>query len=323
MRKLGAAPLLGGAALLVALMIGGALAWRHHAQAPAPVAEPLIEPAAAAAPVVQAGPSQIAAFTADQLQAELSNNGDWQVHRLAGNPAVLVIEFPTLAAQGEALNRAAALIEKKGGSRSAVLSDTQLQALIRSAGDSAATFYYGHDYTAADLARFYSLAQGQGTPLNTAELRLRQLLQDAGLLSASPGAPATGWRGADPGALVSFPAVQGNDPRTPRDESVDPARRASVMRHELSHGRYFTDRAYREHCAFFWRSLLREDERELWRRYLASQGYDRGNEDLMINETQALLMHTPDKRDFNAAELRLGDAELEGLRDRFKLGWGG
>ncbi len=312
---LGAAPVLGGAALLVALMLGGALAWRHHAQQ-APAAEPI----AVMAPVVvqQAAPVEIAAFTADQLQAEVSN-GDWQVHRLAGNAAVLVIEFPTLTAQGEALNRAAALIEKKAGSRSAVLSDAQLREVIRAAGDSAATFYFGHDYTAADLARFYSLAEGQGTALNASETRLRQLLQDAGLLSRS----ATGWRGADPGALVSFPAVQGNDPRTSRDESVDPARRASVMRHELSHGRYFTDPAYREHCAFFWRSLLREDERELWRRYLASQGYDRGNEDLMINETQALLMHTPDGRDFSAKELRLGDAELEGLRDRFRLGWGG
>jgi len=309
LRKLGAAPILGGAALLVALMLAGALAWRHTRVSAAP--EPAVAPAAATA-------ADFAAFTPEQLLAEQAT-ADWQVHRLAGHPAVLVIEFPTLAAQGEALNRAAALIEKKGGSRSAVLSDAQLQALIHAAGDSAATFYFGHDYTAADLARFFSLADAQKLALNTSELRLRQLLQDAGLLIPS----ATAWRGADPGALVSFPAVQANDPRTARDESVDPARRASVMRHELSHGRYFTDPAYREHCAFFWRSLMREDERELWRRYLASQGYDRGNEDLMINETQALLMHTPDGRDFSAKELHLGDAELEGLRQRFRLGWGG
>ena len=93
-----------------------------------------------------------------------------------------------------------------------------------------------------------------------------------------------------------------------------------MLRHELSHGRYFTDARYREHCAFFWRSLLTEAERQSWRRYLAAQGYDAHNEDLMINETQALLMHTPDERDFKAADLQWKTADLAALRERFQLG---
>ncbi|HEY4079197.1 MAG TPA: hypothetical protein VGM81_00755 [Burkholderiaceae bacterium] len=298
---------LGGAGLIVVLMLALALVWRQmHA--------PVAGSAVAAAPA--ATEPEIAAFSPEQLLAEQARN-DWLVHRLRGDEAVLVIEFPSLEQQGLALNRVAALIEKKGGSRVSVLNDEQLQALIKSTGDDTATFYFGHDYTAADLARFYTLAFSQGIVLNANETRLRQQLLDASLLSQT----AVGqFTGADPGALVTFSATQPNDPRTQLDESVDPLRRASVMSHELSHGRYFTDKTYREHCWFFWTSLLNDHERTLWRNYLATQGYDMHAEDLMVNETQALLMHTPDGRDFNAKELHLSDAELEGLRERFRLG---
>ena len=297
---------LGGAGLIVALMLSMALVWRQmHA--------PLAQTPSAGARAIE---PEITAFSPEQLLTELVRN-DWLVHRLLGDEAVLVIEFPSLELQGLALNRVAALIEKKGGSRVSVLNDEQLQALIKSTGDDTSTFYFGHDYTAADLARFYTLAFSQGIALNPNETRLRQQLLDANLLSQT----AVGqFTGADPGALVTFSATQPNDPRTKLDESVDALRRASVMSHELSHGRYFTDKAYREHCWFFWNSLLNDHERTLWRNYLAMQGYDMHAEDLMVNETQALLMHTPDARDFSAKELHLSDAELEGLRERFRLG---
>ena len=92
-----------------------------------------------------------------------------------------------------------------------------------------------------------------------------------------------------------------------------------MLRHKFSHGRYFTDGPYREHCWRFWRGQLSETERQTWRRYLDRLGYDPGNEELMVNETQALLMHTPDTRDFDAAALGMGTRELEGLRARFRL----
>lgn len=249
---------------------------------------------------------------------QMTARGDWQVHRLRGNPAVLVIEFPGLLAQGEALNRMAALLEKNGGKRNRVLDDVALAALIVANGDNAATFYLGHDYDAEGLARFFNLAQAQGVVLNPSELRLRRLLSDARLL-ASTGPTQAPYLGISPGALVSFSAQQADDPRTAPDESIDAERRASVLQHELSHGKFFTRADYREHCWNFWRQLLSEPERELWRQYLRGIGYDSGNELLMVNETQALLMHTPDARDFNADVLGIKPSALEGLRARFRL----
>ncbi|KQP35451.1 hypothetical protein ASF44_19090 [Pseudorhodoferax sp. Leaf274] len=243
---------------------------------------------------------------------------DWRIARLQGNAAVLVIEFPGLLSQGQAMNRVAALLEKKGASRDRVLGDAELASLIRASGDNAATFYLGHDYTAEGLARFFSLAQAQGVALAAAELRLRQLLLDTGMLAEGGGGGAPAYRATGPGAVVSFSAVQADDPATTQDESMDERRRASVLRHELSHGDFFTKASYRAHCWRFWRQLD-DAERASWRRYLRGLGYDDADEELMVNETQALLMHTPDTRDFNAAALGVTPAQLEALRMRFQL----
>jgi len=309
--------LIGGALLAAGLLIGR---WQR---APAPAASaaaaaPAVAPLAGPAPqgiLPAAAPDDFPTFTPAQLRAEQAAPDDWLVHRLAGAPQVLVVEFASLSTQGRALNRVAALVEKRGGARDRVLGDAELQALIAHGGDTEASYFLGHDYRARDLARFYTLAAAQGVALNADELRLRTLLERARLINAT--APGR-YAGADPGAFVSFGAAT---PAAARAVArVDAARRASIMAHELSHGRFFTDAVYREHCAFFWHQLLTEPERAAWRRYLAEQGYDPANEELMVNETQALLMHTPDARDFSAAALHWSDAELEGLRERFRLG---
>lgn len=248
---------------------------------------------------------------------------DWRVRRLRSNTAILVIEFPGLLAQGEAFNRVAALLEKNGGNRERVLDNLALSRLIEKGGDNAASFYLGHDYDAEGLARFFNAAQAQRVALNPSELRLRQLLVDARLLLRQAQGGDAIYRSAGISALVSFSATQLDDPKTGPDESMDGTRRASVLRHELSHGEFFTRPEYREHCWNFWRRLLSEPERELWRRYLRELGYDSGNELLMVNETQALLMHTSDTRDFDAASLGVTATELDGLRARFRLQWAG
>ena len=314
------------AVLTVLLGGGGWWLWPQSRQAAQAVAAPAVL-ASVAPPTLSA--AQTAAAVGQFAEADVNEllrgpaEPDWRVHRLRGNPAVLVIEFPSLLAQGEALNRTAALLEKKGGNRERVLDDLALRRLIEGGGDNAATFYLGHDYDAEGFARFFNAAQSQRVALNPSELRLRQLLVDARLLlRQTQGADAT-YRSAGVGALVSFSATQADDPKTGPDESMDGTRRASVLRHELSHGEFFTRPGYREHCWNFWRRLLSEPERELWRRYLRGLGYDSGNELLMVNETQALLMHTSDTRDFDAASLGVTATELDGLRARFRLQWAG
>lgn len=253
----------------------------------------------------------------EMLREAPVNNGSWSLSRLRGNPAVMVLQFPNLAEQGAAMNRIAALIEKAGAPRDRVLSDTELHQLIIGSGDNAQTFYQGHDYIAEHLARFFTLADQQGQALNVHETKLRQLLLDKKVLSRE-GALYTA-QGLQ--AIVSFTATQPDDPRTPQDEGVDERRRESVLMHELSHGLYFTSREYRDHCWRFWRERITESERKLLRKLLARMNYDPQNEDLLVNEMQALLMHTPDTRAFSARILGISDAQLQDLRARFRQGW--
>jgi hypothetical protein len=248
--------------------------------------------------------------------ASVPATGAWLVRQLKGNPDVVVIQFPSLQVQGLTLNRCAALVEKSGASRSHVLTDAELAALIHTNGDTSATFYLGHDYTSPDLARFFNAASEQQVPLNPEEKGLRSLLQQIGMLVPDGKGGLSSPRAT---ALVTFGAPQQGDPDVPVDEEMDPTRRASVLGHELSHGVYFTRAAYRSYCHLFWSEQLSDSERAIWRRYLRGLGYDGANEDLLVNEMQALLMHTSDRRDFDAAALGVGDSEFEGMRNRFVL----
>lgn len=284
------------AGLVAVLMLAaGGGAWlRHRALNRAPIGDPL---PALSIPELLAG-----------------HSSGWRVARLKEHPAVIVIEFPGLAEQGAAMNRIAALLEKADAPRDRVLDDAQLAALIARAGDNSQTFYQGHDYDRVGLARFYALAQRQALPLRPQELRLQHELQAAGLL---PGPTPSSAPGRDAQALITFTATQADDPSTPVDETIDAVRRASVLRHEASHGRFYTRPVYRRHCELFWREVLTEQQRENIRRYLAGIGYDRRDEELMLNEAQAFLMNTADTRAFTAAGIGMTEDELAALRTRF------
>lgn len=289
------------------------------AAVPAAVVASALPSVASAAPASSAlNRLSVEAILARDSRA-LQHSGDgrdasgWPLVRLQSNPAVLVLEFPNLHEQGLALNRAAAFIEKKHSAGGQVLGDAEMQRLLARSGDSVATFYFGHDYNAEQLQRFFDRVQTQGLTLNPQERRLQALLQAHGLLKDS-----NGVAGRSGQALVSFTAIQDDDPATPSDEQVDALRRESTLRHELSHGEFFTDARYRRQCWTFWQHGLSEAERARFRQLLSSMDYDPSNEELMVNETQALLMHTPDPRAFNAGSLGLSSAQLEVLRDRFR-----
>ena len=291
-----------GVALLLVVALSAWLARRNvppmAVDPTSPEAPPLALPRLSVKQLLAAGPA-----------------ADWRVVRLSDNTAVLAIEFPNLLAQGLTFNRIAALIEKKNGARGRVLNDAELSALIKSTGDNIETFYQGHDYTDIDLARFYSLAAVQQLSLNPQELRLRTLLLQEELMGEqSPGLYAATSRQA----VIGFSSVQPDNPATRQDEAIDAQRRASVLLHEFSHGQFFTRPDYQKACWKFWTEALGDSERQLFRTYLAQQDYDAGNEVLMVNETQALLMHTPDPRAFNSAALGVSEARLAHWRKRFQ-----
>ena len=306
--------------LLVLVLVSAAWWWqqgRSQPSAVAPAAGAVATVAALAAPAALPAPIETAQAVGASYQELLSGSStDWRVARLALNPKILVIEFPSLAVQGHTMNRLGALIEKHLAPRDVVLSNEKLARFIQQTGDTAETFYFGHDYPAEAVARFFTLAVNQQILLNPDEIRLGNLLLSAKVLneendrlSASP----------DRMAVVSFTALQPDNPRTPTDETVDAARREAVLRHELSHGEFFTNAAYRAHCWSFWQKLS-DDERAAFRGFLTRLDYDPTNEELMVNETQAFLMHTPDRRSFSSQVFGVSQARIDSLRTRFKEG---
>jgi hypothetical protein len=269
----------GGAVLLAAASAGLLL---HPS--PAPKAEG--HAASAYDDVTSADEAAILAAPGDRLR----------VFRLSQAPAVIVLAFASMHEQALTLDRVGAFVEKAGMPRNRVLPDAELLSRIGQTGEDFDSFYYGHDYRAADLARFFATAASDPTPLDPDELALKAFLAKDGMLQ--PGAV---------GAVISVPPVSVQPP-------VDEGARATILRHEISHGVYFTDPAYRAYTTRFWAEAMSEAERAAFRKMLAGEGYDTSNEDLMRNEMQAYLVHTTDRRYFDPTRLGIDAA---GLRRRF------
>jgi hypothetical protein len=233
----------------------------------------------------------------------LAHDGDGVVvFRFYSNRRILVLDFASLLEQGVMLNRVAALVEKAGQPRDRVLNDRDLDAAISAAGDTMETYYFGHDYTAHDLTRFFALADRDGIRLRPQEEWLRQLLRQEGWLEANAR-----------GAVISVPQSRAG-------HGMDAGMRAAILRHELAHAEYFTNPPYTEYVRRFWRDGLDEDGRRVFRRYLAAQGYDPANDDLMANEMQAYLMHTTDVRLFSPAALGVTVEVMDRWQAAFLLG---
>lgn len=283
----------GGIAVAVAfaaIWVGWQALRPAPAPGPPPVPAPVATPVAPSAPrFPEASEAAILANAAPELRA-------W---RLAANPAILVLDFPTLAGQARMLNRLAALVEKTGLPRDRVLDDAALDAAVRAEGGSAETFYYGHNYRAADVARFFALADRDGIRLNAEEEELRRMARDAGWFD-----------GAANAALVSIPHAG-------VEAWLDQRARATMLRHELSHGEFFTNPAYAAATWRLWREMLTEQERAALRALLAAAHYDPALEEVMANEAQAFLFHTPDERFFTPASAGLTPERHAALRAAF------
>jgi hypothetical protein len=196
----------------------------------------------------------------------------------------------------------AALIEKAGLPRDRVLTADELDAAIRAEGDTVETFYYGHDYAAASLVRFFALADSEHIKLDPQEETLRALLRQESWFTS----------GANAG-LISLPAVGS-------DATVTASTRAAILRHELSHGEFFSNPVYAAYVHDFWLTALTEPERIAFRRFLGSEEYDASEEELMYNEMQAYLMFTRDPLFFTPAMAELTPDRLAELQARFLAG---
>ncbi len=216
--------------------------------------------------------------------------------RLAPDADVVVIDFPSLLTQGLTLDRLAAFVEKANVPHDRLLNDASLAAAIKASGDTEASYYYGHDYQAADIARFFRLADSEGIALNPHELWLRRLMRQLGWMA----------QGAT-GAIITLTAAGG---------PVTMEMRTVILRHEISHGAFYTVPAYRRYTEDFWASLTDAD-RAAFTGFLGRQGYDTSLTELMLNESQAYLIFTRDPRFFNAAAIGKSEEEVAQLRQGF------
>ena len=221
------------------------------------------------------------------------------IFRLAANPNILVLDFASLRDQGLMLNRIGAFTEKAGLPHDRVLTDAALDKAIRDAGDTPETFYYGHDYSAAALARFFAAADRDRIPLNPREESLRRLLRQEGWFVAGKQA-----------GLISIPRV-GADARVTADD------RAAILHHEVSHGEYFSNPAFAAHARRFWTSALTPAEQDAIRKFLRNEGYDTTQDDLVVNEAQAYLIFTHNPAFFAPATIGMTEPRRAELRALF------
>ncbi len=286
---------------LLAVSAGGWLLWPSPSAPPSVSAPTARAPAASEAPVAASRPVfPIEIATEQQIRDHAPAN--LSIFRFADNPQILVLDFASLHDQGRMLNRVAALVEKVGLPRDRVLTDSQLDEAIRSQGDTIETFYYGHDYGAGSLVRFFALADRDQIELYPEEEQLRALLHQEGWFAPAVNA-----------ALISLTAAGA-------DHRVTQGARVAILRHELSHGEFFSNPVYAEYVHNFWLTALTGTERAAFRSFLAKDEYDTGNEELMFNEMQAYLMFTRDPLFFNAELAGLTPARLVELQSRFLAG---
>jgi hypothetical protein len=224
-----------------------------------------------------------------------------EIYRFGPQPDIVVLHFVSLGDQAGMFNRAAALLERAGYPHDRLVDDTELDRRIRASGDTPERVYYGHDYRASDLVRFFELADRAGMALTAGEVLLRHLMRD------------WGWQPDSNAALISLV-------REDSGSGIDAMARATILRHELSHGVFFTDPNYARFARDFWNSTMTADERGRFRVFLASEGYDTGIEDLMVNETQAYLIHTPRGPFFPMEVLGIAMPRLDTLRAVFVNG---
>ena len=242
---------------------------------------------------------RIAIATAGETEIAAHRSADLDVFRFDHNPKIVVLDFASLARQGAMLNRLAAMIEKNSQPHDRALDDADLDRAIRSGGDTPETFYFGHDYGAVSLTRFFAAVERQKLSLTADERWLHALLRQLDMDGDALG-------------LISIPAIGA--------AGVTASMRATILHHELSHGEYFTNPAYAGWTRTFWENVLDAPARAAFRGFLVAQNYDPSIEELLANETQAYLMFTPSPDFFRPDLVAMTAQTVAEWRRRFRDG---
>lgn len=255
-------------------------------------------------------------LSGDFSQILQAKNADLVVWQYADNTNVYVFDFPGLAYQGRTFNRLTQFTEQKFGSEPypKVLDNEALARHIQAARRTQANFAFGHDLLVSELVQFFNYATRDKVLLNTEEIALRNFLFEQGLIREVRGF----FQALKPDVVIlSIPQIQD---RKADEPMVTAGARYAILLHEMAHAEYYTNDHYNKFCLRYWQTVLTDEQRELFRRFLRGYNYSTDNEDLVINEMQAYLMFTPDPKSFSARRLGVSDDELSALRNAFRRG---
>ena len=237
-------------------------------------------------------------------------------YRLPETNRIVVIDFPSLAEQAHMFGRIVLFIERHGAPKAHVMTQDEVRQWLEQHAQRIETLTVGNNFRASQLARFFNTARLQDEPLSGDELQLRDWLQQSGLVRQAD----DGLAAAEPEAvIVTLPqasTVPGCGACTIKD-----THRKVILEHELSHALFATDDLYREYVVSFWAELTGQEDGDKFTQFLRKRGYNAGDPELLANEMQAFLMHTPDARMFPASAVGMTEEELEAMRRRFRSGW--
>jgi hypothetical protein len=239
------------------------------------------------------------------------------VWQYADNPNIYVFDFPGLTLQGRTFNRITQFTEQQSKREPypKVLTSAELERFMANARRTQADFAFGHDVLVSELVQFFNFAQRDQVTLYPEEIALRDFLVERGMMRNWRGF----WQGLQPNVVVlSVPQVQERKADEPK---ITEGARYTILLHEMSHAEYYTNPAYAKYCLNFVAEVLTPEQRERFIAFLSALGYQVvGDDELLVNETQAYLMFTPDPKSFSAGKLGVSPEELAAMRAAFVRG---
>ena len=194
-----------------------------------------------------------------------------EVSRWDRNPRVLLLRFPSAAAQRDAMGRPSIFLED------AELHGTVVER-IPSGQRGGVANYSGHNMRASDLARFLNVLRATrpgGAAETAAEAAMVRALKNVGaLVTNKDGSFATA---RDDPVLA---AVAGS---SDRNEVRD------ALLHEAMHMVFYVDAQYERACRDYWDAAVSDSDKDAWREFLTELRYNADDETLAVNELQAYM----------------------------------
>lgn len=239
-----------------------------------------------------------------------------KAYLLDGLKNVVVLDFPNVRDQARVFGRVILFIEREGTPRTRVMPIAEVQDWLVQHSERFDTLTIGNNFRAAELARFFNTARLQKEPLTNEEKLFYEWLVEMGLLATLEGEVVAARTEAMVITIPQASTVEGCTFCT-----ILPTHRHAILEHELAHARFSTDSTYQAFVLHFWSHRMSEPMRNQFTHFLRVRGYDAANQELLANEMQAFLMHTPHTAMFGAAAVGISEQELHALRLQFQEGW--